>query len=350
MDEETLTTLVVADLRADGFEVTEPPEPPKPTPAPRPSGTQTSQIPEWVERLADVLALIVSAFAIMQAGSWFGKDNFIVAIAMGAAIVFLVGNYNGPLRQWLRAIFTELILTIVTLVEAIGKFFEAAGKYYGGNFARMVLELVLVPVALGLVADFLRYPAVRDVVDFLKGVIRDATKLTEQAIAFTQEGIADLRHLLTTTVGDLLAYLPQELGRFRGAITADLDRVFAAAERRVARVEAQIATTERALVSFMTSATAGLHLRLDILGVRVDGMPETVRAYLNGILTDRGREFMASVPPTPEGGPIPPAVIAEALAATTAAIDRAAAGEQTPQTAALAAVQEGIRTLTSTAI
>lgn len=345
MDEDTLTTLVVALLRADGFEVTEPAPPPKAAPPTAPTGTQTALVPEWVERLADTLALIVTAFSIMQAGSWFGKDNFIVAIAIGAAIVFLVGNYNGPLRQFLRAIFIELILTIVTLVEAIGKFFEAASKYYGGNFARMVLELVLVPVALGLVADFLRYPAVRNIVDFLQGVIAEARHLAEQAVAFTQRGVADLRTWLTAQVSDVLAYLPQEFDRFRSQVVGNFSQLFASAERRVTRVEGALETGLANATAFIVQEVAGVKIPLQLLGQRVDLMPETVRTYLTGLLADPARAFVASLPPDGPTGPVPPAAVVEALARVTAQIERAAVGETSPQAEALATMADGIRSL-----
>ncbi len=344
MDEAQLVTLVIADLHADGFEVTEPPPPPPPTKPPeRPSGTQTSQIPDWVERLADVFALIVSAFAIMQAGSWFGKDNFIVAIAMGAAIVFLVANYNGPVRMWLRAIFVELILTIVTLVEAIGKFFEAAGKYYGGNFARMVLALVLVPVALGVFKQFFDYPAVRDLADWLQTFIKQAQELAQRAVRFVEEGLAEARAWTAQQLGELAALLPKEIQRSAERILQDVDQLFARAERRTAALEARVGQQGRDLVAWAGGELDTLHAQLTLFGGRLDLTPELVRRYLAERTARQVESVAADVRLPTFTGPEPPEAVRAALARVTRQIEAAAAGAASPQLEAVRTVEAGIR-------
>lgn len=318
-------------------------------PAPRPTPAHPSDIPQWVEQLADTLALITTAFFIMQAGSWPGKDNWIVAIAMGAAAWFLIGNYNGPVRSWLRAIFTELLLTIVTLVESIGQFLEAASRYYGGNFARMVIAIILVPLALGVFRDLMGYAGVRDLLTFVTYLIDGVRRFAQEATDFVRDRIEDLRVLLTGQLHDLLAFIPQELDRFRSLIEGDFNRLFTTAERRLDRLEASIDTTAHAIVSFVNSATAALHLRIDLLGVRLDLMPEFVRGFLTDQLLARFDATIAALPPEPtEPGPVPPPAIAEALARVLADIRRAEAGEAVPQAQAAAAVVEGIHALTVT--
>src|SRR3989454_1229891 len=238
---------------------------PAPAPPPGPAGSNLSRVPGWIDGLADALSWLITAWAIMQAGSWVGYDNWMVALAMGAALVTLWPNLVEPFRRFIKSILLEIFQTVIDLVEAVGHFIEAAGRYYNGNFARMVIEVILVPIFLRTLSTFQDYPAVKQFADFMLQAIKTARELLQQGIDATRKLVDDTRAFLTGQLDDLLAYLPQELGRWRSSIEADFNRAFNQALNRLDALDARIDRTVAGLFQTISVTIAGVTTRIDLL-------------------------------------------------------------------------------------
>lgn len=163
--------------------------------------------PEDVERLADILALIVIAFGIMQAGSWFGKDNWIVAVAIGAAIAYLAINYNGPVRVFLRKIFQAVLEALIELINGMYAWIYLAGEYYGGNFLRMLVDIVVWTVAGYIFSQFIRFPAVKQFWDTLNQIIRTIFETARQWIDAVRSFVEQTRDWILQRIADLFGAL-----------------------------------------------------------------------------------------------------------------------------------------------
>ena len=238
---------------------------PPPAAVPGPPGTGLHQIPAWIDGLADAISWLITAWAIMQAGSWVGYDNWMVALAMGAALVTLWPNLVEPFRRFIKSILLEIFQTIIDLVEAIGHFIEAASRYYNGNFARMVIEVILVPVFLRTLSTFQDYPAVKQFADFMLQAIKTARELLQQGLDAARKLVDDTRALLLGKLDDLLAFLPEELGRWRTSIEADFNRAFTQALNRLDALDSRVDRAVAGLGSFITVTIAGVTTRIDVL-------------------------------------------------------------------------------------
>src|SRR5438034_2642376 len=251
---------------------------PPPADVPGPPGTSLHKIPGWIDGLADAISWLITAWAIMQAGSFVGYDNWMVALAMGAALVTLWPNLVEPFRRFIKSILLEIFQTIIDLVEAIGHFIEAAGRYYNGNFARTIIEVILVPVFLRTLATFQDYPAVQQFANFMLQAIKTARELLQQGIDAARKLVDDTRALLLGTLDDLLAFLPEELGRWRSSIEADFGRAFNQALNRLDALDARVDRTVAALGSYLTVTIAGVTTRVDLLEA---GLHDRIRALID---------------------------------------------------------------------
>jgi hypothetical protein len=253
-------------LRWDLSQLVTTPVAPPPTPiGAGPPGSNLSRIPEWADRVADAIAWIITAWGIMQAGSWLGYDNWLVALSMGAALLTLFPNLVEPFRRFIRGIILELLMTLVSLVEAIGHFIENAIRYYNGNFARMVIEIALVPVALRAIGDFIGYPAVRQITDWLQGVITETRKLLQGAVDGTRALVDQLQGAVEGQLHDLTAWIPKELALWRDDAEKSLHRAFTQAANQVDRLEARVDRNLTDVARFATAQVAGVWVKLDVL-------------------------------------------------------------------------------------
>jgi len=246
---------------------------------------------EDVERLADILALVTVAWAIAASKTWIGKDNWIVALAMLAAFYFLVVEYNGPLRAFLRRIFYAILETLVELINGLWAWIQQAQEHYGGNFFRMVIDIVLWTLAAWVFPRFFNSPSVKLFWDKTTQVIKaaleialDATKFVLKLVQDTQKWVKnaidelflkllELGGFVYEQLGELrqffLDYLLTSLKALRREIESDVNAIFAKAEADLLRVQKMLEHRMQEIMEWILQELGAVTVRIGDVTVRL---------------------------------------------------------------------------------
>lgn len=256
-------------------------------------------LPAWVDQLAHALGTVATAFLIAQAAAWAGLDNWIVAIALGLALVFLFPNFVEPVRRLVRGIFTEVFRTIAELLAFMGAWLQGVLEYFQGNLLRAVIQILIVAAFMWIWNLALGIPVIRqlftNIVERTAQVIAWVNRLFDQVLGF----IDQLRRRLLDTADHLLQQMGVLGTAIRGEVIGIINRLFGGFTREVQQLRFQ-------LVSELDVVRRFLNLQVEVLGQRIRLVPDEVRKTTLQLWASATARFYAEVGEAIQNaGPLP---------------------------------------------
>ncbi len=289
----------------------------------------------WVDALAEVFAWVAIGFLIAQAGSWAGKDNFFVAIALGAAAAALFPNFVKPVKDFIKGIFTAVLDAIVDLIEFLGQWLAAVIEHFQGNLLRAIVRIVTVAAFLWIWNLARGIPVIGQLIDLIAETAGKLTAWVNQQVDGLLAALDRLRADVRTQIDAVLAGLG-DLGRaLREDVLREVDALFGGVRRELAQLRFE-------LLDRVDLVRAALRAEITVLGERIRLVPEEARLYLRDrfaagaaqVLADQATELSRA-------GPLP-ALPVEAAGGAWDVIEAAIAElplrEGVPATPAAAAV------------
>ncbi len=299
----------------------------------------------WVDALAEVFAWVAIGFLIAQAGSWVGKDNFLVAIALGAAAAALFPNFVKPVKDFIKGIFTAVLDAIVDLIEFLGQWLAAVIEHFQGNLLRAIVRIVTVAAFLWIWNLARGIPVIGQLIDQIAETAGRITAWVNQQIDTLQQGVEDLRRSVRAQVDAVLAGLG-DLGRaLREDVLREVDALFGGVRRELAQLRFE-------LLDRVDLVRAALRAEVTVLGERIRLVPEEVRLYLRDRMAAGAAQVLAEqATALSEAGPLP-AVERLAAGGPWDAVDAAIADLPlrggAPATPAAAAVEQAVADVVTT--
>lgn len=313
--------------------VPEPSPPPAPPPAPKPDdvpapksattpgGRGLARVPVWVDQLADVFSWVAVAWLIAQAASWLGKDNFLVAIAMGLAAAALWPNFVEPVRRFFKAIFHEIFSAVADLIEFLGQWWEAVKEHFGGNMLRAIVRVVALAAFMWIWSLARSIPAIANLLDV---VVETAAKIT----AWVNQAIDGLVGQVLRLRDQVLGWLDGILAKLGDVGRAIRDDVLGLVRSLFGGVARELNQLRFELLERFDIVRHAMALEVEILGQRIRLIPAEVIAQLRDQFTaaareeeQRLREAALARRSQPVGQAAPWVVIEVAVAEVTAAMD-----------------------------
>ncbi len=284
------------------------------------TGDNLQKVPGWVDTLAELFSWVAIGFLIAQAGSWFGKDNFIVALALGAAAATLFPNFVAPVKNFIKAIFVEIFLAVSDLIEFLGQWLAAIAEHFQGNVLRAIIRMVALAAFMWVWNLARQVPVIADLIDLITDTAGKVTAWVNAQLDAVVGSILQLRDSVRKQLDDALGGMG-ELGKaLREDILGIVNQLFngLAGEFQQLRYE---------LVGRLDVVGAALRADIEVLGVRIRLVPQEVVAFLRARFTAaareeerRLREAQRTRPPAPVRQATPWVVVDEARAEVAAAI------------------------------
>ncbi len=298
-----------------------------------------STVRAWVDALGEVFAWVAIGFLIAQAGSWVGKDNFLVAIALGAAAAALFPNFVKPVKDFIKGIFTAVLDALVDLIEFLGQWLAAVIEHFQGNLIRAIVRIVAVAAFLWIWNLARGIPVIGQLIDLVAETAGKLTAWVNQQVDGLLAQLDALRADVRGRVDDLLAGLG-DLGKaIREDVLREVDGLFGGVRRELAQLRFE-------LLDRFDVVRAALRAEITILGERIRLVPEEVRLYLRDRMAAGATAVLAEqAAALSEAGPLP-AVERVAAGGPWDAVDAAIAALPTngagPRSPAAAAVEEAV--------
>lgn len=301
-----------------------PPPPPPPVSAPstaaQPAGRGLAQVPVWVDQLADVFSWVATAWLIAQAASWLGKDNWIVALAMGAAAVALFPNFVEPVRRFLRGIIYEIFAAVAELITFLSQWLQAVAEHFQGNMLRAIIRIVALAAFMWIWTLARTIPVISNLIDLIVETAGKITAWVNQQVDGLVGQVLRLRDQVRAWVDGILAQLGDVGKAVRDDVLGLVNQLFNGVTRELNQLRFE-------LLGRLDVVTAALRFEVEILGQRIRLVPQEVVGFLRerfnaGIREqDRAlRNALAAAPALPMEAAAPWVVVEAAIAEVQADI------------------------------
>jgi len=232
-----------------------------------------SKLPEWAEFVADVISYVALAFLFAQAAAWLGKDNWIVAIALGIAAAYLVNTIAPQFRLFLRAIIITIFQTIVELIEFIATWLREAAERGFASIIQAIVRVLVLAAFMWVWNLAQTIPAIKSIIDLIVQSVGSAIKwvnqLFDQALGF----IDQLRLQARGWIDNILTNLGDIGKALRSDILGIVDRLFGG-------IRSQLQELRFELLGRIDIVRQVLRVEIEVLGVKVRLIPDEVRTYL----------------------------------------------------------------------
>jgi hypothetical protein len=226
-----------------------------------------------VDQLADTFSWVATAWLIAQAASWLGKDNWIVALAMGAAAVALFPNFVEPVRRFFRAIFHEIFAAVSDLITFLSQWLQAVAEHFQGNMLRAIIRIVALAAFMWIWNLARTIPAIANVIDVIVETAGKITAWVNQQIDSLVGQILRLRDQARAWVDGLLAQLGTLGAAIRDDVLGLVNQLFNGLARELNQLRFE-------LLDRLDVVQAALRFEVEILGQRIRLVPREVVAFL----------------------------------------------------------------------
>ncbi len=257
------------------------------------------QLPGWVQQLAEALATVATAFTVAAAVSWAGLDNWIIAIALGLAAVWLFPRFVEPVKRLLVGVFTEVFRTLFELLAFLDTWLRGVVEYFQGNLIRAITQILIVAAFMWIWNLALGIPVVRqlftNIVERTARLVAWINQVFDQVLGF----IDQLRRRILETTDHLLRQLGLVGQAIRGEVTGLINRLFGGLTREISQLRSQLVVELDVVRRFVD-------LRVEVLGHRIRLVPEEARRQLFQLWASATTRYYAELSrAVEEGGPLP---------------------------------------------
>ena len=208
-----------------------------------------------------------------QAAAWLGKDNWIVAIALGIAAAYLLNTIAPQFRLFLRAIIITIFQTIVELIEFIATWLREATERGFQSIIQAIVRILVLAAFMWIWNLAQTIPAIKSLIDLIVESVGKAIKwvnqLFDQALGF----IDQLRLQARGWIDNILTSLGDIGQAIRSDILGIVDRLFGG-------LRSQLQELRFELLSRIDIVRQVLRVEIEVLGVKVRLIPDEVRTYL----------------------------------------------------------------------
>jgi len=237
------------------------------------STTPLSKIPEWLGFVVDAISYVAVAFIVAQAAAWIGKDNWIVAIALGLAAAWLLERIAPQFRQFLRGIILALFEALVELVEFFATWLREATAQGFRSLVQAVVRVLVLAAFMWIWNLAQGIPAIKALIDLIVDTSAKVIKFVNTTFDGFLKAIDNLRLQVRGWVDNALKGLGDIGKALRADIMGIVDRLFAG-------IKAEIQQLRFELLARFDILRDVLRAEIEVLGVKVRLLPDEVRTYL----------------------------------------------------------------------
>jgi len=278
------------------------------------STTPLSKIPEWIEWVVNVISYVAVAWTVAAAASWIGKDNWIVAIAMGLAAAYLLERIAPQYRQFFRGIIMAVFEALVELVEFLGTWLREAAQQGFSSIVQAIVRVLTLAALMWIWNLAQSIPAIKALIDL---IVETSAKVIK-FVNTTFDGFLQLIDGLRLQVRGWVDNVLQGLGDLGQALRSD---ILGIVDRLFSGIKAEVQQLRFELLGRLDVLRDVLRTEVEVLGVKVRLLPEEVRTYLLARFFAAQAEHVAQVdagygatalpPPPPSVAGVAPWLVVE---------------------------------------